>query len=317
MALRYADSRYESHLSIVDGTAKSPYRYRVLLPYVIEWISQTASKLFELRVRTVTAGLYEVQLFVSLALGLILSFFHFRKYVPDLVALLGCLYLSGLVGFTYLFLSFQPWGWWELPVFTAGLHLILRNRRLLLVLLILVASFLRETAALLVPLYFIARFKYDTRKDLFIWTIILGIVTTAVFIGLRLSLGFAPHVGAELENPLTYRVVHNLTTPLPIINFLLFYNVLWYFSIKYAKVQPIKIRNCLLFIPLFLIVHALCAHMNETRYYFMIAPIIMPLALTVLSEKYSGERGEHGISPSSYLPIAPEDNSKRQEVILR
>lgn len=279
IAVPKADERFEAHEQIVRGDAPSPYRYRVAIPYTVERIAQLTSHLTGLRPRIVTAALYEGQLFLSLAVGLVLFWFYLRRWLSDEVALGGCLYLSSLIGFTFMYVLLQPWGWWELPIFTGGLWLAQDKRRFALAALIVVGTLVRETVALLVPLYLLTRWRTDSVRSTIGWTALFGALAVGVFASLRLALGWAPHVGAELDNPLTYRLIHNVTTLMPVATLILFYNVLWYFAVRTHPGQPDALRRCLWYVPLFLAVHAVAAHMNESRYYLSIAPVIVPLAL--------------------------------------
>lgn len=302
IAMPKADQRLEAHQAIMRGDAPSPYRYRIAIPYAVEGAATVVSRLTGLAQRTVTGALYEAQLFLSLAAGLVLFWFYLRRWLSDEAALVGCLYLSSLIGFTFMYVLLQPWGWWEFPVFTAGLWLAQEKRRVALAALIVAGTLMRETVALLAPLYFLTRWRTDSAKSVFTWTAILGGSGALTVVGLRLWLGWAPHVGAELENPLTYRLMHNLTTLMPAATLVLFYNVLWYFAMRRHPAQPESLRRCLWYVPLFLAIHGVAAHMNESRYYLTIAPVVMPLALIAMFPGQRAAREE--VSAASGIPAS-------------
>ncbi|MGC8732406.1 MAG: helix-turn-helix domain-containing protein, partial [Halothiobacillaceae bacterium] len=295
VALRYADARFDDHQSIIQKKALSPYRYRVLLPWLAHLIGWAASRLEILPYRTAVSGLYVAFTWAGLTAGFLLFYRYMRSWFPMEGALLATLYLCALTPFSFMYIRFQPWGWWELAIFTAGTWLICEGRRLALLALIVAASFLRETAVFLAILYFVGRFGAEPPRCLIAWTAALGTSSTAVFLGLRMFLGWAPHVGQDqYENPLFFRLIYNLTHIMPLLTFIIFYNIFWIYSLRDVTIKPRRLVQMLWFIPVFLIVHIFSAHMNESRYYFEIAPIVMPLAMMSLCPGWKGDPRPQG-----------------------
>ncbi len=104
-----------------------------------------------------------------------------------------------------------------------------------------------------------------------------------MFFGLRFALGWALHQGqAENPDPLFFRLKYNFTHVMPLVTLVLFYGIFWLLALKGLRSKPRPLVNLLWFIPVFLAVHFFSAHMNEPRYYYELAPIIMPLALMSL-----------------------------------
>jgi len=292
VALRYADRRFEHHQLIVQGEALSPYRYRVLLPWLAHGIASAVSHWKILPYRTTVGGLYVAFTGIGLTVGFLVFYLYMRRWFPPQTALLGTVYLCALAPFTFLYISFTPWAWWDLAVFTAGIWMAHEARRLSLLCLIIGGSFLRETTVFLAILYFLGRRGADPPRSLLLWTGLYGGSSAAVFLGLRFALGWAPHVGqAEYANPVFHRLVYNVTHVMPALTFVIFFGVLWILAVKELHGKPQMLKNLLWFIPIFLVVHLFGAHMNESRYYYEIAPIIMPLALMSLSPRRTAVRG--------------------------
>jgi hypothetical protein len=283
VALQYPDRRFDIHQLIVQGEALSPYRYRVLLPWLVHGIASGVSHLRIFPYRTTVGALYVVFTGVGFAVGFLVFYLYMRRWFPPQTALLGTVYLCALAPFTFMYIYFQPWAWWDLAVFTGGIWMAHEERRLSLLWLVIAASFLRETAVFLALLYFLGRRGADSPRSLLLWTGLYGASSAAVFVGLRFALGWARHVGqAEFSSPLFYRLVYNFTHIMPALTLVIFFGVFWILALKHLHAKPRILTNLLWFVPVFLVVHLFSAHMNESRYYFEIAPIIMPLALMSL-----------------------------------
>lgn len=279
IAVPYADSRFESHELIVRKEALSPYRYRVLLPWLIHGLASGAAEAGLSSYRAATARLYVLFTAVGLAAGFLVFYRYMRRWFTPESALAATLYLCALAPFTFMYISFQPWAWWELAVYTTGTWLVHQGRRWMFLFLVIVASFLRETAIFLPFLYFLGRLGAERLRPLMLWAGLCGAASAAVFLGLRFALGLAPHVGQDIyPDPLFHRLKYNFTHIMPLVAFVVFYGIFWIYALKGLRGKPRSLTNLLWFVPVFLAVHLFSAHMNESRYYYEIAPIVMPLA---------------------------------------
>lgn len=283
IAVPLADARFEMHQLIIRKEALSPYRYRVLLPWTIHWIASWAEGAGLFSYRAAVARLYAASTAIGLAAGFALFYGYMRRWFSPEAALAGPLYLCALMPFAFMHVAFQPWSWWELAVFTGGAWLALEGRRRPFLILVIAASLLRETAGLLALVYFLGRMGAERPRPLMLWAGLCGAASAGVFFGLRFALGWALHVGqGTYPDPLFHRLKYNLTHVMPLATLMLFYGIFWILALKDLRAKPRPLVNLLWFVPVFLAVHFFSAHMNESRYYFEIAPIIMPLAMMSL-----------------------------------
>lgn len=291
IAIPRADARFELHTSIVEGSAESPYRYRVLIPYTAHAAASVLERAAIAGYRNAVGVFSEALTFFGLAGGLVVFYFYLRRWFGAEAALAGALFAASMTAFAFTHVLYQPWGWWELAVFTGGLWLAQENRRWSLLALIAAATLMRETACLVAVLYVLTRWREESPGRVLAWGGLLGGVSLILLAGLRLALGWAPHVGAgRYENPLTFRLVHNFTTPMPALTLILFFGVLWMLALKDRRRKPPVLRRALWFMPIFLALYLAAAHMEEPRYYFAVTPIIVPLAfMSLFAYRLPGE----------------------------
>lgn len=290
VAVPSADARFEQHRLIIQKEALSPYRYRVLLPWTVHWIASGADAAGLLSYRAAVARLYAAFTAMGLAAGFLLFYRYMRRWFAPEAALLATLYLCALTPFAFMHVLFQPWAWWELAVFTGGIWLAHEGRRWPFLILVIAASLLRETAVFLALLYFLGRLGTERLRPPALWAGLCGAASAAVFFGLRFALGWALHVGqGTYPDPLFHRLKYNFTHVMPLATLALFYGVFWILALKDLRAKPRPLANLPWFVPVFLAVHFFSAHMNESRYYFELAPIIMPLALMSLFPWRKGE----------------------------
>lgn len=283
IAVPRADARFEAHTSIVERTAESPYRYRVLIPYTVHAVASALERGAGAGYRKAAGALGEAITFLGLAGGLAIFFFYLRRWFSAEAALAGALFAASMTALSFTHVLYQPWGWWELAVFTGGLWLAQDNRRWSLLALIAAATLMRETACLLALLYVLTRWREEPPLRVLAWGGLLGGLSLAILAGLRFALGWAPHVGeGRYESPLTFRLVHNFTTPMPALILVLFFGVLWALALKDRRRKPAQLVRALWFVPVFLALYLMAAHMEEPRYYFALVPIVVPLAFMSL-----------------------------------
>jgi len=194
-------ARFELHQEIIAGTAGSPYRYRVFIPYLAEAFSQ-AAKGFGVSDKYAFLLSYSLINVVFINLFLVLAYGLFRFFYSQKSSLIGVLFIGCMIHIGLQDHEFQPWSVPEAAFFVAALILLKSNREKFLLPLVLVSSLNRETGVLIVILAFLillpdAREAEKLRKlrpaliALFAWCV--------VFAGLRLWLGGAAHVTSVLE----------------------------------------------------------------------------------------------------------------------
>jgi hypothetical protein len=282
------ESRLELHNEIISGTAPSPYRYRILVPFVAEFIIHVLSVVFPNKVSFLLV--YTMYDLLSISFLLLVLFFWLRTWFTKDQALIGVLFIAGTIPIALQDHYFQPWSLLEAGFFSAALVAIHRQHYLLLVSLTVLASLNRETA-LFIPLAFllsIERRSINKNKwkpiILFIGLLLIWATT---FLGLRYFLGSASHV-ATIQELLAQNVTKgNLLRTLG--NVSLFLGGFWIFAIFGFRDAPIFIQRLSLIVPLYLITVAIWGVWYEVRLLMPLYPILLPSGLCFL---YPQERRE-------------------------
>ena len=183
---------YAQHNDIINGTSISPWSYRVLVPYTIEWGGGGASM-------GSNAAAYLVGHVVMLPVALFSLYAWLRAGAATGASLSGVMLIA--VTLPLIFHNRYGTGLWsivELAIFCAALLVI--NRPLVFGFWVMVAALNRETAVLL-PLAFAlwhlpkagetGRYALGDRRYWRDVVILFGMWAT-VFVGLRLVIGAAP-----------------------------------------------------------------------------------------------------------------------------
>lgn len=275
---RFSEKRYEAHCDILSRIAPSPYRYRVLLPLAAHGAG-IAAPAAELPQHKGTLAAYTGIQFVSLASGLIGFFFFLGRWFSSKEALIGALFIASMMPMTFLHYYFQPWGHFEFPLYVAGMWFALDGRFSAMLLVVIIASFNRETGIFLPLIYWLAHPLGPASTKAFLQAGVLGAISTGIFVALRVVLGLAPHIGAERTDAWTFRLKFNLTDPISIFSVVLFFGILWILMLKDWEYKPIQVRRTAAFLPVFFVVHLFASHIREVRYFLELAPIVMPLSL--------------------------------------
>lgn len=208
----YLDARMELHAQIINGSAESPYRYRVLVPFVAEGLIRIlkgpvgwpAWRAFLYAYGLVDAGL------IAMLLGSL--FLYLRRWLSWGFSMAGILGVAAVFPMTLFEQYFQPWSYLE----TALLALTLvaaqsRRKELWAAICILLASLNRESGIFAVLAFFLATFDFERlfsglrQRTLRIdWkalltTLGLGLIWLAVFLGLRAWRGNTPQIHSLME----------------------------------------------------------------------------------------------------------------------
>jgi hypothetical protein len=272
----FLQNRINYHEEIVTGTALSPYRYRVLVPYTMEFLIQR----FTPFVPYETAFLlcYGLFFFIVIAFVLLALFIYSTLWLSDTTALIGCLYagVTLAVGFRY----FYPYSFLEVGLFTTALYLIYRQKFTSLFLVVVVASFTRETSVFIVVAYAILNRGWRG-------TVILALTWLVIFVGSRLWLGEASSPETIIE------IWQENTSPRglyeTILNWSLFFGPLWILSVRNWKRVPNFLRRTSYVSLLYLIVIMIFGRWEETRLLMVLYPIVLPIALFNFNSKPSVE----------------------------
>ena len=277
-----ADQIFDQMQKIAGHQAESPYQYRILLPLVTLWLARAAHAVAGMDVRRAALELHILLQALGTMCGLVAFYFYLRRWFSEIVAAAGALYVAAVLPIGFIFYFYQPWSQWDLLVFTLGLWLIDEDRYVWLLLLLIVATLIRETACFLFVIYALV---YLGRKPLPALAAICaagGIVWLALQVGMRMAFGIAPHVGAARPDALSYRFIYNLTHFDTYFLLALYFGPLWILAFRGLKKKPQVLARAIWFTPVFTLVYLVASNIHEVRYLVELCPVIVPSALMTL-----------------------------------
>jgi hypothetical protein len=271
---------------VISGIAGSPYRYRVLVPWLVE-AGTHAFALVSLRdvAFLQASAVYDCLGFVAQFLAL---YALARQWFSPIQALVGVAFTSSVELATLGYFVYQPWSIVEVTLFSLGFLLAYRGRWGLVGVAVVLASLNRETGVFL-PLALLlgsvdATHPFDIaalraaagrRETRFACACVL--LSTGIFAGLRLVLGSAPAV-----DELGLVVARNLEPNNLIaagMAVTLFLGLGWFFAWRGAARAQGFIGRIARVIPFYLLAFAVWGWWREVRILTSLYPILIPLVL--------------------------------------
>jgi hypothetical protein len=282
----HVEARMELHNQIIAGTAPSPYRYRVLVPFAAEACSQALAVAMPEK----KAFLLAYAAFDVLAVFLLLAMLSLwsRQWFSREQALIGSLFVAATMPIALQDHYFQPWSLLEAVLFTAALPAIYHRRYGLLAGVVVLASLNRETA-IFIPLAFLftsldvmRSWKSTRRIDWQPIRMFCGMVLLwgIVFLGLRYFRGSAVHVETIAGLLVRNTTVESLFRTL--VHGSLFLGAFWLFALLGIRHAPRFLRQVSWIIPLYLVSVLLWGVWYEVRLLLPLYPILVPLGLAFL-----------------------------------
>jgi hypothetical protein len=280
------EARLELHNKILRGTAPSPYRYRVLVPFTGEALTRSFSVVLPHKEAFLLS--YLIYDFLAIFILLYLLFIWSSIWFSREQALIGVLFVAGTMPIALQDHFFQPWSLLEVGLFTAALLAIHSKRYWLLAAIVVLASLNRETAVL-IPLVFLlasldqARFlKPGSRIE---WKPVvqaggLLLLWAAVFLGIRYFQGSTAHTATIRE------VLAKNTTERGLfytfVNGGLFLGGFWVFAVLGFRYAPRLIRRITWIVPLYLVTVLVWGVWYEVRLLMPLYPVLVPLGLSFI-----------------------------------
>jgi hypothetical protein len=279
--LRDPAASFGVHQRIIDDEAGSPYRYRVLVPIILEALTYPLSALEPREVAFLHASsVYDC---VGLIAQLLALYLLLREWFSARQALIGVAFTAAVTIATFAYFTYQPWSITEVTFFCLGFLFAYRGRRTPLVAMVVLASLNRETGIFL-PLALLLA-NLDTRdlraaigRSAVREAVGLVALSTAVFGGLRLLRGSADPVD-RLGDVISRNLLpDNLTAAAMVLT--LFLGLAWIYAVLGLRGAPSFVRGLARVVPLYLAAFALWGWWREVRILTTLYPIAIPLVLS-------------------------------------
>ena len=267
---RFIDDPYQNYISewhnrIIHHTAPAPTQYRILIPYLAEYL------------RNLTGGdLRYSYLFLKIfttGLVAILLFYFASFWLNPIGCLFSVLIFFATLPLTFVWHFYQPMDLPNLLFFLLGYIFIVRNKDYLLYLLLPLAMLNRETAILLVLVYFFVRLEEKPLPVILGNSLLLGIIGLGVYFALRHLIGIKEYYSDA------FYLKYNLSDPKAYLYSLLFLNLGLFISWVNWREKPKFFRRAMLFVPFFLAIHWSMTLMKEPRLLLPLGPLFWVLGI--------------------------------------
>lgn len=294
---------------VLSDAAGSPYRYRVLVPLLLE----AGTRAFASVGSPQTAFLYASAVYdcVGFIVQLMVLYVLARQWFSAIQSLLGVALTSCLTIVTLAYFTYQPWSILEVALFGLGFVFAYRGHWGLVTATVVIAALNRETGVFLPLALFLGNLeglslpalrraaeRPETRL-----TFGLVVLSTAIFAALRLVRGSASPAD-ELIDVITRNLERNnliaagMAVPL-------FLGIGWIFAALGLASAPPFVRRIARVVPFYLLAFAIWGWWREVRILTSLYPILLPL---VLSYCYLPRSREISVT-AAYTPAAPNGRS--------
>lgn len=268
-------ARREIHRGIIDRTSRAPDRYRWFAAAVVEPPVRLLSLVmpYERAFDRVSTAFY-----LAAIAGMLWSLFAFlRVWFGDEAALIASLVAACTIRIAMRQHDYAPYSFLE-PIFVAlALLAMLRRQHVWLGVLVALASFNRETAVFLVPLYLVTS---DWSRQAWVRTMAYGAIWAAIFFGVRA-------VSGDAERYWTIERVFRTNMAQPLLaaaNLAMLLGVFWLLAPLGWRRAPAFVRRSALIVPAYLVTVAVWGIWWEVRLLMPLYPIVFALALSYLYE---------------------------------
>lgn len=286
------------HERIIAGDAGSPYRYRVLVPIILESLTRVFATLEPRALGFLHASaVYDC---VGLVLQLLTLYALARQWFTPRQALIGVAFTCGVTLATFSYFTYQPWSILEVTFFSLGFLLAYRGRWGGVGVVVLLASLNRETGiflplALLLrgldmghPFNAAATLRALLRKREPRLALAYTVLSSGVFATLRLVRGSATQVDALGDVFIRNLQPDNLSAAAMVVT--LFLGVGWIFAVLGWARAPLFIRGVGRVVPFYLAAFAAWGWWREVRILTTLYPIVIPLVLAYCYQPRPGRQ---------------------------
>lgn len=265
-----------------NSECQSPFRYRLLTPLILDAAFETIQSVKPdfpsyndkaPRLNILLLAYFFTTCFASF-FALVSLYYLFRCWYSNDIALLGVLLIAATMAMPMSRSSCaQVYSIFELGFFALSCLLIIRKRYYTLGLVIIAATFNRETA-IFIPLLFFA-VTLGKSKRMFGLGCVYCVLFLITYAGIRYLMGHAEHV-----RPISFIWEMNASGWKQALGrFLLWAGLFTPVAIAGFKRSPEFVRRAALVIPFYLIAIAVWGRWRETRLLIPLYPIIVPMIL--------------------------------------
>jgi hypothetical protein len=265
------------HSAILEGRGPYPEQYRFLTFFLAEGLVRLGLP--------VTGAHTLLRLLFTFA-----SLYAFTRYLEGwfrpMTSLLGLYMLAAVLPFTYLFYRMQVTDPLNLLIFILALWAMRDRRDLALYPLIVVGMLNRETAILIPVLYACVRAGTAPLRSWLPHALALALLAAGIYAGLRLVFGLrAPYTDSGVGSLLGYWRF-NAGHWAGWVQVLAFFNLALILVWRGLSRRPVFLRRALWIVPILVAIHFSVGHLREIRLYLPLVPILVPLTLMALEERF-------------------------------
>jgi len=273
--------RLNGHSAIISGIAFAPTQYRILMPFIAEFIHQ----IIDISIPTIYYLLRVMTTFLTLCL------FHsyLKRWFDTPTALIGTLYLTASLPLSYMYWPY-PSDMVNLIIFILGFIVIRDNKDNWLYPLLILGSLNHEMVVFLILVYLFYHLgEMQVRKLIFRLLSYLATFSVIMF-WLRLKYGLLPNFMDNKVHLIGYPMWQfniNLYSNLfksfslthPALFILLIFGFFWILAFLNMKKKPKFLVKSAWVIPFYLIIQFLGANFAETRIFLPLFLLLIPLGL--------------------------------------
>lgn len=273
----YVHDRMMLHQQIIAGTAAAPYRYRVLVPAVMEAAMRPLARVLSpTRAFVLVYAAYAAS---AITLLLVTLYGYCRCWYSPEWSLVGVLFVAATMPVVFAHQYFQPWSLLEPSLFALGLWCLVRGWLGTFALVVALASLTRETAVYLPLAYLLGVGR--PRGHHVARFLALVAIWAGIFLGLRYALGPAPVVVSAAEAWQMNTTVEDLRRTG--VNVGLGVGVLSLLAAYGLPQASAFVRRTAWLVPLYLAALIPFALWWEVRLWMTLYPMLLPLALAGLT----------------------------------
>lgn len=277
------------HARIIENEARSPYNYRVLVPFLVEGIARAADELGA-SPKLARAAAYSLVDFVALALFFFATYRFLTRIHPHGRSLIGLTTIAALLPLSLRDHYYQPWSLVEMAIFAEAFTAAYDRNYWSMLALTLVGSLNRATGVYVPVIYFLGGVEWsDMRQRFFlrnVWHLAMvgvGVVGSAgVALGLRWLRGAKPSV----HDPANLLAINLEPVFLAqaALHLLLFGGALWFAAWRARNMAHPFFKRMAWLVPLYGVPVLVFGVWKEVRLLAPLYPILVGFAIYWLKE---------------------------------